>query len=413
MDNIFNIPQRLLELDARVMEDCRPYFERTAKIAKHNREKVLKAFMDCRVSAASLSGSTGYGFGDSGRDNLDRLFARIVGSEDALCRAQFLSGTHALTVALFALLRPGDTLMSAVGEPYDTMRTVIGEKGVGSLADFGVKYAECPLKNGGPDLELIERTARGSRVALVQRSRGYSERDALSLEMISEIAAAARRGNPDIIVFVDNCYGEFTCEQEPCAVGADLMAGSLIKNPGGAIAQTGGYVAGRADLVELCGNRLTAPGTGRELGSTPFGLRELYLGIYFAPSVTQQAVDTSIYASRLFELLGKKTNPAYDVPRSDIVTNINLDSSEQLCRFCESIQGHSPVDSFVRPEPWDMPGYDSKVIMAAGAFTEGSSIELSCDAPLREPWRVYLQGGVHLDYSRAALLSAAAAIENV
>lgn len=399
--------QKIIDADARAISDCAPYFEKIEAIKRENCMKVQAAFAKNRVALADFAGSTGYGFGDAGRDKLDRLFADIVGAPDALCRAHFLSGTHAITVALFAVLRPGDTLLYAVGEPYDTLKTVISSKGTGSLADFGVKFVCCPLKDNRPDLRGIAEMSKTANVVMIQRSRGYSDRDALTIDEIAEIAAAARSANPDIIVMADNCYGEFCETREPCAAGVELMAGSLIKNPGGAIACCGGYVAGSERLVELCANRLTAPGTGRELGCVPGGHRETYLGLYLAPAVTAEALKTSVYASRLFELLGARVTPSYSAPRSDIVTVLRLGNRERLCAFCAAIQGGSPVDSFAVPEPWEMPGYGCEVVMAAGAFTNGSSIELSCDAPLREPYDVYLQGGIVFDYARAAVMSAA------
>ncbi len=401
------ISARLLELDAQVMKDCAPCFERIEKTQFHNRQRVLRAFTDNRIAASLLGSSTGYGFGDSGRDRLDKLFADIVGAPDALCRTNFMSGTHALSVALFALLRPGDLLLCATGAPYDTLRGVIGGSGVGSLAEFGVGYEQLEMRNGAIDLAALAAAAPRAKVVHIQRSRGYAARAALSCGEIEQAAAVAKKANPNVTVMVDNCYGEFCESREPTAAGADLMAGSLIKNAGGAVAQTGGYVAGRADLVELCGHRLTAPGTGRELGSSPAGLRETYLGLYFAPCVVEQALKTSVYAARLFSLLGYETSPAFDAPRGDIVTAVRLKTPAKLIAFCEAVQARSPVDSFAAPEPWPMPGYECDIIMAAGAFTAGSSIELSCDAPLREPYDVYMQGGVHLDYSRAALLYAA------
>lgn len=400
----------LQNLDSRALSDCAAIFKKTEDIASFNRAKVQDAFVKNRISGSMFAASTGYGFGDSGRDTLDTLFADIVGAEDSLCRASFLSGTHALTVALFGLLRPGMTLLSAVGEPYDTLQTVISREGVGSLADFGVKYMENPPKGCRPDLASLATAAKQADVVLVQRSRGYSSRDTLTIADIAEICSVVHSANPSAIVFCDNCYGEFTDYKEPVAVGADLMAGSFIKNPGGAIAQTGGYIAGRHDLVELCANRLTAPGTGRELGCVPHGHREMFMGIYFAPSIVEQAVKSSIYAARLFELMGYSVSPSYNSTRGDIVTAISLGTEKKVVDFCKAIQSLSPIDSFAAPEGFPMPGYDCDVVMASGSFTNGSSIELSCDAPLREPFTVYLQGGIHLDYSKRALLRAAEAV---
>ena len=320
-----------------------------------------------------------------------------------------------MTVALFGLLRAGDTLLAATGRPYDTLAGVIGLGGekFGSLAEYGIHYDEVELVDGEPDYPEIERRAAGAKVVHIQRSRGYSDRRAFLCADIEKIAAAARRGNPDAIIFVDNCYGEYTETVEPIEVGADLIVGSLIKNPGGAIAETGGYIAGRADLVELCGHRLTAPGTGREIGCTPQGLRNLYLGVYLGPSITAEALKSAVYCAAIFEKIGCEVSPRYDQPRADIVTTVKMQGEAGLAALCRAIQASSPVDSFATPEAWEMPGYDSKVIMAAGAFTNGSSIELSCDAPIRPPYLAYVQGGIALPVSRLAFLRAAAEIRKV
>ncbi|MEA5050175.1 MAG: methionine gamma-lyase family protein [Oscillospiraceae bacterium] len=404
----FGISERLCALDRELMAACAPAFARAEEIRDFNQIKVLRAYEKNRVSAPHFAGSTGYGYGDGGRDTLDRVFADIVGAQDALCRAQFMSGTHALTVALFGILRAGDTLLAATGEPYDTLKSVIGGEGVGSLREFGVRYEQIDLVKGLPDYDAIERRAPGAKLIHIQRSRGYSGRDAFSCDVIGKAVAAAKRGNPDAVVMVDNCYGEFTETTEPTQCGADLIVGSLIKNAGGAVAETGGYIAGRADCVERCANRLTAPGTGREIGCWPQGLRTFYLGLYMAPAVTCEAVKSGIYAAAMFEKLGFPTYPDKDAPRSDIVTTVELGSPENMRKVCAAVQGSSPVDSFAVPEPWAMPGYDDEVIMAAGAFTNGSSIELSCDGPLRAPYRLYLQGGISLTASRYAYLKAAA-----
>lgn len=412
IEEFFPVSQPMRRLDEQAMALCREPFARIERIKEHNQLKMLHAFIDCGVAATHLVGSTGYGYDDAGRDKLDALFARVMGAEDALCRSHFLSGTHALTVALFGCLRTGDTLLAATGRPYDTLAGVIGiggeGAGCGSLAEYGVGYDEAPLlPDGGPDLALIAQKAKTAAVCHIQRSRGYANRPALSLETIGQIARAARAANPNIIVFVDNCYGEFTQTAEPTSAGADLIVGSLIKNPGGGIAPTGGYIAGRADLVERCGHRLTAPGTGRELGCTLDVLRQMYLGLYYAPGVTAEALKSSVYASALLGLLGRPALPAPDADRNDIITSFDAGSAEALVGFCQGIQAGSPIDSFVRPEPYAMPGYTSQVVMAAGAFTLGSSIELSCDGPLRPPYTAYLQGGLNFAASRAGILLAA------
>lgn len=417
--DFFPVSDELMALDARVLAACRPQFAAIEDIRDYNQLKMLKAFTDCRVSATHLTGTTGYGYDDVGREKLGEVFARLTGSEDALFRPHFLSGTHALTVALFGVLRTGDTMLCVTGRPYDTLCSVIGlagEKGCGSLMDFGVRYEQVDLTaDGAPDLPAIEAAiaagARGEaprkKICYVQRSRGYADRPALTLEQIAAIAAAARRADPKIRIVVDNCYGEFTQKQEPTQVGADLMIGSLIKNPGGGIAPTGGYIAGKHDLVELCAQRLTAPGTGRELGCTQDVLRQMYLGLYYAPGVTAEALKTAVYAQCLFAQLGYRTTPEYTAPHNDIVTSIECRSAQALVALCAGIQAGSPVDSYVTPEPWQMPGYEDEVVMAAGAFTLGSSIELSCDGPLRAPFTAYMQGGLNFAASRAGILMAA------
>lgn len=409
----YGISTALCERDRELMKQCAPVFARIDAVKEHNQLKVLQTFTKNRVGAQHLGGSTGYGYGDIGRDTLDRVFADIVGAEDALCRAQFMSGTHALTVALFGLLRTGDTLLAATGRPYDTLAGVIGLDGghAGSLAEYGVRYDEVPLQGGEPDFAEIEKRAAGAKVVHIQRSRGYAIRRAFSCADIEKIAAAARRGNPDAIIFVDNCYGEYTETGEPLEAGADLIVGSLIKNPGGAIAPTGGYIAGRADLVEMCAHRLTAPGTGREIGCNPAGLRDTYLGIYLAPMITAEALKSAVYCAAIFESLGYNVEPRWDAQRSDIVTTVMLGSERNLAAVCRAVQESSPVDSFAAPEAADMPGYDSQVIMAAGAFTNGSSIELSADAPIREPFACFVQGGISFAASRLAFLRAAQALQ--
>lgn len=416
IEKFFDIDKKLIELDKEVMELCKPYFEKIEQTGRYNQMKVLKAFIDNGISARHLVGTTGYGYDDKGRDGLDRLFADIMGAEDALCRYNFMSGTHTLTVALFGILRTGDKMVCVTGTPYDTLHGVIGIDGshYGSLMDYGVIYDQCDLLPGSlPDIAAIKEKCTDAKVCYIQRSRGYAKRKALSLDIIGQIAAAAKSVNPDIIVMVDNCYGEYTQTKEPLAVGADLIMGSLIKNPGGGIAPTGGYVAGRKDLVEQCGHRLTAPGTGREIGCSLDVLRQMYLGVYFAPMITVNALKTGIYASCLYEKLGFETEPLYTEDRNDIITSISAQNRENVIAICRGIQAGSPIDSFAAPEPGDMPGYDSQIIMAAGAFTMGSSIELSCDAPLRRPYIAYMQGGTNFDASRAAvLLSAQKVMEN-
>ncbi len=409
---LYGINPAMLERDAAAMAAIGPQFDKIKAIRDENQLRMLRAFTQGRVAASHLAGSSGYGYGDAGRDKLEAVFAALVGAEAALLRHHFASGTHTLAVALFGLLRPGHTLLCASGTPYDTLHGVIGlKKAEGSLEDFGVRYRQLELEeDGGPNLAAIGKEAPGAQMLYLQRSRGYAARPALSLAQIEAAARAAKAANPDIIVMVDNCYGEFVEAAEPAARGADLMAGSLIKNPGGGIAPTGGYIAGKARLVEACAQRLTAPGVGSEIGCTPGDiLRQLWLGLYFAPGVTAEAMKTAAYAAALFGALGCPVSPAPGGERGDIITAVTLGSAEKLRALCAAIQAHSPVDSHLSPEPWPMPGYDCEVIMAAGAFTGGSSIELSCDAPMRAPYTAYMQGGLNFAASRAAILAAAQA----
>ncbi len=406
----FTIEERLAQI-ARVAEDkCQPFFQRTDEIARYNTEKVMAAFARQRVSEAHFVGSTGYGYGDRGREVLDAVFAQIVGAEDALVRHNFVSGTHALSVTLFGVLRMGDTLLSATGRPYDTMEEVIGLRGEGngSLKDFGIHYKQVDLdEKGKVNLRGIEAACKDVKMVYIQRSRGYSLRPSISVSEIAKIAKTVHQANPDAVVMVDNCYGEFVEEKEPTDVGADLIVGSLIKNPGGGIAKTGGYIAGRQDLVAQCAYRLTCIGMGKEVGCTLAQSREMFMGLFFAPTVVASAVKTSLFATSLFQELGYEVFPSLKEPRTDIITAIKLGTPENLIAFCQGIQQGSPVDSFVMPEPWDMPGYASQVIMAAGTFTSGASIELSADAPLRPPYAVWLQGGLTYPSGRLGVLLAA------
>lgn len=410
IEQFFDLDEKLVQLGRQAETRCQEAFSRIEETAVYNEAKVLKAFIQNGVSESHFKGSTGYGYDDRGREVLDRVFADAVGAEDALVRHNFVSGTHAIAVALFGVLRTGDKLVAVTGRPYDTMEEVIGIRGEGngSLRDFGVSYEEVALKEDGtPDLAQIEQAVKGAKVAYIQRSRGYSLRPSLTVEQIGKIVQAVKKGNPNAIVLVDNCYGEFVEKQEPLAVGADLIVGSLIKNPGGGIAETGGYIAGRKDLIELCAYRLTTPGMGKEVGCTLNQSRSLFMGLFWAPSVVGNALKTSVFAMSLFELLGFTAYPRYDAYRTDIIAALKLNTPEALIAFCQGIQKGSPVDSFVSPEPWDMPGYDSPVIMAAGAFTLGASIELSADAPLREPYAVWIQGGLSYPSGKAGILLAA------
>ena len=404
----FEFSPELVKLSEKAMEMCRPQFAELDRMADFNGQRVLKAFIDNKISDIHMKGTNGYGYGDDGRDKLDAVFAQILGAEDALVRHNFVNGTHALTTALFGILRPGDLLLSVTGEPYDTMQGVISGEGTGSLRDFGVRFAKVDLlPDGTPDYDGIRKAAGDCRMAYIQRSRGYSLRPSLDVDTIGKICEAVRSVNKDCVIFTDNCYGELVEEREPLAVGVDLIAGSLIKNLGGGIAETGGYIAGRADLVELCAFRLTTPGTGKEVGASLNQLRGMFLGIFHAPEAVCAALKTAVFAAALFQFMGYEAFPKYDEKRTDIIEALKLGGEKQLIAFCQGIQEGSPVDSFASPEPWDMPGYDSKVIMAAGAFTMGASIELSADAPLREPFAVWLQGGLTFPTGKAGIMTAA------
>lgn len=409
--DIFGLDNKLADIAQQAEKECEKQFALIEENAQYNGAKVLKAFIDNRVSETCLKGTTGYGYGDVGRDTIDKVYAQAFGGEDALVRHTFVNGTHTLSTALFGVLRSGDTLLAVTGKPYDTLEEIIGirgEKGNGSLKDFGVNYAQVELlENGKPDLEAISKTAKTAKVCYIQRSRGYSLRPSLCVETIGKIASTAKSANPDIIVMVDNCYGEFVEKKEPLEVGADIIVGSLIKNPGGAIASTGGYIAGKSELVNKCADRLTCVGMGKEIGCTLSQSREMFLGFFLAPEIVAAALKTSVFACRLFEKLGFGTLPKSNEVRTDIIASILLENEENLVAFCQGIQKGSPVDSYVSPEAWDMPGYDSKVIMAAGAFTMGASIELSADAPIRAPFAAWLQGGITYPSGKAGVMIAA------
>ena len=401
----FQFDERLLKLAERAEERAAGQFRRIEETKRWNSQKMLAAFQRARVSESSFVPSTGYGYGDRGRDQLDEVYAYAFGAEDALVRYNFVSGTHALTVALFGVL-------SVTGTPYDTIRGVFGLPGreePGSLRDFGIVYEQIDLlPDGGIDYQELERElAKDCRMVYVQRSRGYTLRPSLSVAEIERLAGFVKERAPGCIVMVDNCYGEFVEREEPTAHGADLMAGSLIKNPGGGVAPTGGYIAGRGDLVELCSYRLTTPGTGRELGCTLGHSRELFMGAFHAPTVTGEALKTAVFCAALFEELGYEVTPGPEEERADIIQVVKLREREALIAFCRGVQSASPVDAFVVPEPSPMPGYDSDVIMAAGAFTLGSSIELSADAPLREPYAVWMQGGLNYAGGQLGVMMAA------
>ncbi len=409
--SFFNIDERLLLLAEQAQSECSEQFLEIDRIAEFNGQKVLSAFINNKVSESCLKGTTGYGYGDIGRDTLDKVYAEALGAEAAIVRHTFANGTHALSTALFGVLRTGDTMLAATGKPYDTMEEIIGlrgEPGKGSLKDFGINYIQADLIDDKlPDYDKITELAPGAKIVYIQRSRGYSLRPSYDTETIGRIIDAARKGNRDIIAVVDNCYGEFVEEKEPCSVGADLIIGSLIKNPGGGIASTGGYIAGRDDLVEKCADRLYCIGMGREVGCSLERNREMYLGFFLAPQTVSAALKTSVFACRLFEKLGFRTLPESNERRTDIIASVLLENEENLVAFCQGIQKGSPVDSYAVPEAWDMPGYDSKVIMAAGAFTMGASVELSADAPIRSPFAVWLQGGLTYPSGKTGVMLAA------
>lgn len=373
-----------------------------------NFARVMEAFRAEHVAVRHFAPTTGYGYGDDGRDALERIFARIFGCEDALVRPSIASGTHALALCLFGLLRPGDVLVAGSGKPYDTLESVIGltgDAGQGSLREYGIGYAQVDLKDDDVDLPALLQALKDPRAKVValQRSRGYDWRASLTVERLGEVAQAVHAARPDVVVMVDNCYGEFVCDKEPTHLGCDIAVGSLIKNPGGGLAPTGGYLVGRADLVEKCACRLTSPGIGREVGSYLGGYDRFYQGLFLAPHVVSQAVKGAMLAAAVFTQLGLAVSPGPEDPRSDIIQAIRFEDPEKLIAFCQGIQYASPIDSHVTPEPWDMPGYQDPVIMAAGTFVSGASIELSADAPIRAPYIGYMQGGLTLAHVRYAL----------
>ena len=410
----FEISERVKNLSTVALKKAETVFGRIDEITEYNQQKVLSAFIRNRVDETDFNTSTGYGYGDKGREKLDVLTADIFGAESAIIRSGALaSGTHTLAVCLYGILRPNDTMLCVTGAPYDTLHSTIGlggkNMGDGTLADFGVTYAQVDLtENDELDYEAIEECAKDKAVRMVyiQRSRGYSLRHTISIDEIKKVCEIVHRVNKRAIVMVDNCYGEFTEKLEPTGVGADLMAGSLIKNAGGGIASCGGYIAGRKDLVELCGYRLTTPGLGIEVGATLGQNRSLFMGLFNAPHVVGEALKTAVFAASVYTELGFKVTPTVEETRHDIIQAICLETPENLVAFCQGLQKGAPVDSYVTPEPWDMPGYDNQVIMSAGAFTSGSSIELSADAPLREPFAVWMQGGLNFHSGKIGVMLA-------
>lgn len=408
-ENFLGLSERVVELGKQAEQYLTPYFARIDEIADYNTQKVLAAFRAHRVSDTMFAGTTGYGYDDHGRDTLEEIYADLFGTEAGLVRLGFVNGTHALSCALFGALEPGDVMLSVTSAPYDTLLNTVTGDCPGSMKRYGIGYRQVDLKDGRLDLDAIEKAAAADDVKMVflQRSRGYAVRQTLSCAEIGEACAVVRRVNPNAVIMVDNCYGEFTEELEPTQVGADMCAGSLIKNPGGGLAPTGGYIVGRKDLVERAAYRLTAPGIGGECGCTMGQNRLLYQGLFLAPYVTAQAIKTAVFCAKVMQLLGFTVDPAPEAPRYDIIQTIAFGAPDPLRRFCEGIQAGAPVDSFVTPEPWAMPGYDDPVIMAAGAFVQGASIELSADAPMREPYVCYMQGGLTYPSGKAGILLAA------
>ena len=412
--------EKIKRLAKEAEEKLASRFAEIDRVSYENTQKVMDAFREHRVSDGMFQSTSGYGYDDRGRDVLDEIWADVMGAEAAIVRHSIVSGTHALCIGLFGLLRPGDVMYSVAGKPYDTLEEVIGisgEAGNGSLKDFGVDYAQTDLNEDGSFRydeikETLERLGDRVKMVFVQRSKGYLTRKTLSVGEIGELASFVKAINPSLYVVVDNCYGEFVETVEPCAVGADLVIGSLIKNPGGGMAETGGYLAGSKRAVELASYRLTSVGVGSEVGATMGQNKSLYKGLFYAPHTTAQALKTAHLAAYVFEALGYKVEPRWDEPRHDIIQSVITGSEEGLCAFCRGIQMGSPVDAFVTPEPWAMPGYTDRVIMAAGAFTQGSSIELSADGPLREPYIAYFQGGLTYESGRIGILAAAQSLDD-
>ncbi len=414
------LDEDIISIGEDVRKSLRQRFDRIDEMAEYNQLKVLKTMQDKQVSEACLLGTTGYGYNDLGRDTLEEVYAQIFKAEDALVRPQITCGTHALALALMSNLRPGDELLSPVGKPYDTLEEVIGIRdngnghSSGSLREYGISYRQVDLKEDGSfDYEGIKAAvSEKTRLVTIQRSKGYQTRPTLSVEKIGELISFIRKIKPEVLIMVDNCYGEFVQDREPIEMGADMAVGSLIKNPGGGLCPSGGYIVGRKECVENAAYRLTSPGLGKEVGASLGILPAFYQGLFMAPVVTASALKTAIFAAGIYERLGYTAYPAADSERYDIIQAVTLGSPEKLCAFCEGIQAAAPVDSHVTPEPWPMPGYDSNVIMAAGAFVSGSSIELSADGPLKEPYAVYFQGGLSLPHGAFGILRSVQQLKN-
>jgi len=406
---MIEIDNNLIELSKQVGEEIKDEIKKVDEDCMYNSMKVLKAFQNNRISDLHFGSTTGYGYGDIGRDTIETVFAEVLGAEDALVRSQFISGTHALTVALFAFLRPGDTLLSICGKPYDTLDEVIGiTENASSLKAYNIKYEQIDLINNDFDYNKIEeRVKQGNiKVIEIQRSKGYSTRESLCIDKLEKVIKLIKSINKDIIIMIDNCYCEFVERTTPLEVGGDVIVGSLIKNLGGGIAPNGAYIAGRKDLVELAAERLTSPGQGKEVGPTLGINKSILQGIYMAPSVVASSIKTAIFASCMLEKLGYKVSPKFNEKRADIVQNIEFGDSNKLIKYCQGIQMGSAIDAHSIPEPWDMPGYNDQIIMASGSFTQGSSIEISCDGPIRAPYIAYMQGGLTYEYGKLAVLKA-------
>ena len=416
LKGFYGLDNETFKLSEEVIKDIEPQFEKIKKVREYNQYKVLKAMQEARLSDNHFNWTTGYGYNDIGREKVEEIYANVFGTEDALVRPIIVNGTHALSLCVQGLVRPGDEILSVTGAPYDTLQGVIGiREEKGCLKEFGVTYNQVDfLEDGNIDLEGIkDKVNNKTKLVMIQRSKGYAWRKSLTIEDIKEAVEVVKSVNKDIIVMVDNCYGEFLDTKEPTEVGVDIMAGSLIKNPGGGLALTGGYIVGKKDLVEMISYRLTTPGIGKECGLTFGTTRTVLQGLFMAPYITSQAVMGAIFCARAFEKLGYDVLPKYDDLRSDIIQVVRLNNAKEVISFCQGIQEAAPVDSYVKPEPWAMPGYDSDVIMAAGAFIQGSSIELSADAPIRPPYNVYFQGGLTFDHSKMGVLKAIQSMKNI
>jgi cystathionine beta-lyase family protein involved in aluminum resistance len=413
LKNKYKISEEVISLSDKTLEDINEQFVKFDEIREYNQLKVLNAMQEEKISEAHFTNSSGYGYGDIGRDSLDKVYARVFNAESALVRPHFVNGTHAIGAALFGNLRPNDTMLSICGTPYDTLHNIIGissDKNIGSLMEYGVKYKMLDLTSNGKinTEEVISQLKNDDTIKLIhiQRSTGYGFRNSLTIDEIEEIIKHIRKVKEEVIVFVDNCYGEFIDTKEPTDVGADLVAGSLIKNIGGGIAPTGGYIAGKEAYVTQAAYRLTIPGIGGECGSTFGVMRSLFQGLFMAPHVAIEALKGAVFCARIMELKGFQVLPKYNDKRSDIIQAVKFGDKEKVIKFCKGIQKGSPIDAFVQCEPWDMPGYEDQVIMAAGAFVQGASIELSADAPIREPYIAYLQGGLTFEHAKIGILIA-------